>query len=72
MTPLRNFPPIAHLCFLPVVLALVCSIPYPGLAAQGHGTTVSAAPGTLVRWHGARINPHFLLEDPAKIPAVGP
>ena len=25
-----------------------------------------------VRWHGARINPHFLLEDPAKIPAVGP
>ena len=25
-----------------------------------------------VRWHGARINPKFLLEDPAKIPAVGP
>lgn len=25
-----------------------------------------------VRWHGARINPQFLLEDPAKIPAVGP
>jgi murein DD-endopeptidase MepM/ murein hydrolase activator NlpD len=25
-----------------------------------------------VRWHGARINPHFLLEDPAKIPAVAP
>ena len=24
-----------------------------------------------VRWHGARINPQFLLEDPAKIPAVG-
>jgi murein DD-endopeptidase MepM/ murein hydrolase activator NlpD len=23
-----------------------------------------------VRWHGARINPQFLLEDPAKIPAV--
>lgn len=25
-----------------------------------------------VRWHGARINPKFLFEDPAKIPAVGP
>jgi murein DD-endopeptidase MepM/ murein hydrolase activator NlpD len=25
-----------------------------------------------VRWHNARINPQFLLEDPAKIPAVGP
>jgi len=25
-----------------------------------------------IRWHGARINPKFLLEDPAKIPAVGP
>jgi murein DD-endopeptidase MepM/ murein hydrolase activator NlpD len=24
------------------------------------------------RWHGARIDPHLLLEDPAKIPAVGP
>ena len=24
------------------------------------------------RWHNARINPQFLLEDPAKIPAVGP
>ncbi len=23
-----------------------------------------------IRWHGARINPQFLLEDPAKIPAV--
>jgi hypothetical protein len=25
-----------------------------------------------IRWHGARINPRYLLEDPAKIPAVGP
>ena len=25
-----------------------------------------------IRWHNARINPQFLLEDPAKIPAVGP
>jgi hypothetical protein len=25
-----------------------------------------------IRWHGARINPKFLLEDPAKIPAVSP
>jgi murein DD-endopeptidase MepM/ murein hydrolase activator NlpD len=25
-----------------------------------------------VRWHGARINPQFLLEDPAKIPALAP
>ena len=25
-----------------------------------------------VRWHDARINPQFLLKDPAKIPAVGP
>jgi murein DD-endopeptidase MepM/ murein hydrolase activator NlpD len=24
-----------------------------------------------VRWHNARINPQFLFEDPAKIPAVG-
>jgi len=31
-------------------VALVCSIPPPTLAAQGHGATVSAAPGTLVRW----------------------
>jgi len=23
-----------------------------------------------VRWHDARINPQFLLEDPGKIPAV--
>lgn len=25
-----------------------------------------------IRWHGARINPKYLLEDPAKIPAVEP
>ena len=25
-----------------------------------------------VRWHGARIDPKLLLEDPAKIPAVSP
>jgi len=25
-----------------------------------------------IRWHGARINPMYLLEDPAKIPAVEP
>jgi murein DD-endopeptidase MepM/ murein hydrolase activator NlpD len=25
-----------------------------------------------VRWHGARINPQFLFEDPAKIRAVRP
>ena len=31
-------------------LALVCSITPPALVAQGHGATVSAAPGTLVRW----------------------
>jgi murein DD-endopeptidase MepM/ murein hydrolase activator NlpD len=24
-----------------------------------------------VRWHGARINPQLLLDDPAKIPAIG-
>jgi hypothetical protein len=24
-----------------------------------------------IRWHDARINPHYVLEDPAKIPAVG-
>jgi len=35
--------------FLHAALALVCSIPCPASAAQGHGT-VSAAPGTLVRW----------------------
>jgi hypothetical protein len=31
-------------------VALVCSIPPPTLAAQGHGATVSAVPGTLIRW----------------------
>lgn len=31
-------------------LALGCSMPHRALAAQGQGTTVSAAPGTLVRW----------------------
>ena len=45
-----NFSTIAHRCFLPVALTLVCSIPCPALAAKGHGVTVSAAPGTLVRW----------------------
>ncbi len=35
---------------LPGALALVCSIPPAALAAEGHGATVSAAPGTLVRW----------------------
>jgi hypothetical protein len=25
-----------------------------------------------IRWHNARINPQFLLDDPAKIPAVIP
>jgi murein DD-endopeptidase MepM/ murein hydrolase activator NlpD len=24
-----------------------------------------------VRWHGARIDPQILLDDPAKIPAIG-
>jgi biotin carboxyl carrier protein len=41
---------ISPLCFLPVALVLVCSIPCPALAAKGPGATVSAAPGTLVRW----------------------
>jgi len=41
---------VSHRCFLLVALALVWSIPCPALAAQGHGVTVSAAPGTLVRW----------------------
>ena len=45
-----DFSTISHLCFLPVVLTLVCSIPCPALAAKGHGVTVSAAPGTLIRW----------------------
>jgi hypothetical protein len=31
-------------------VALVFSMPLPALFAQGHGATVSAAPGTLVRW----------------------
>jgi len=25
-----------------------------------------------IRWHGARIDPRLLLEDPARIPAIGP
>ena len=31
-------------------LALVCLIPLPVSTAQGHEATISAAPGTLVRW----------------------
>ena len=58
--------------FLTGILALVCSLPYSAMAAQVREATVSAAPGTLVRWHGARIDPRFLFEDPAKIPAVNP
>ncbi len=49
-TPLRNFFEISPRCFLPVALAFVFSIPCPALAAEGHGATISAAPGTLVRW----------------------
>jgi len=42
---------VIHLrCFLFGALALVWSIPPPALAAQGHEATISAAPGTLVRW----------------------
>jgi hypothetical protein len=45
MTLLRSLSAISHLWLLPVVLALVCSIPYQASAAQWHGATVSAAPG---------------------------
>jgi hypothetical protein len=45
-----DFSAIAYRCFLPVALVLVCSIPCPVSAAQEPGVTVSAAPGTLVRW----------------------
>ena len=31
-------------------VALVCWISPPALTAKGHGATISAAPGTLVRW----------------------
>ena len=42
---------VIHLrCLLFGALALVCSIPPPAMAAQGHEATISAAPGTLVRW----------------------
>ena len=41
---------VSHRRFLPAALVLVCSIPCLALAAQEHGATVSAAPGTLVRW----------------------
>ena len=41
---------VSHRCFLLAALVLVCSIPCSALAAQGHGATISAAPGTLVRW----------------------
>jgi murein DD-endopeptidase MepM/ murein hydrolase activator NlpD len=42
---------VIHLrCLLFGALALVCSILPPALAAQGHEATISAAPGTLVRW----------------------
>ena len=45
-----DFSATAYRCFLPAALALVCSMPCPALAAKGPGVTVSAAPGTLVRW----------------------
>ncbi len=42
---------VIHLrCLLLGALALVCSIAPAALAAQGHEATISAAPGTLVRW----------------------
>lgn len=41
---------VSHRRVLPVALALVCSLPFAASAAQGQGLTVSAAPGTLVRW----------------------
>ena len=57
---LRNFLATPLCCFLPLALVLVFSVPCPALAAQGHTAkalavkepvaTVSAAPGTLVRW----------------------
>jgi hypothetical protein len=52
-------------------LVVVCAIPGPALAAQKPGApiTITAAPGTLVRWHNARIDPMFRLEDPDKIPS---
>ena len=37
-------------CLLLGAVALVFSIPPQASAAQGHGATISAAPGTLVRW----------------------
>ncbi len=41
---------VSHRCLLLAALMLVCVIPCPALAAQGQGVTISAAPGTLVRW----------------------
>jgi hypothetical protein len=41
---------VSHRCFLLAALVLVCSIPCSVLAAQGQKATISAAPGTLVRW----------------------
>ena len=48
--PLHNFVTTVLWRLLPVALALVCSMPCPVLAAQERGATVSAAPGTVVRW----------------------
>ena len=57
-------------------------------AATDAIVTIEALPGTIVRWsvaedlfftgkavfvdHGARIDPKLLLDDPARIPAIGP
>jgi len=45
---IKKVVPCRH--FLTGMLALVCSLPYSAMAAQVHEATVSAAPGTLVRW----------------------
>ena len=46
---------------------------YFGIVAGTIGSTGRSTGAHLffgIRWHDARINPQFLLDDPAKIPAM--
>jgi murein DD-endopeptidase MepM/ murein hydrolase activator NlpD len=51
-------------CFLPGVLG--------ALVAGSTGRVTGPHLHLGVRWHGARIDPRLLPDDPARIPTIGP
>ena len=51
-------------CFLPGVLGALV----PGSTGRVTGPHLHLG----VRWHGARIDPRLLPDDPARIPTIGP